>query len=218
MFKQILFTQWRWGAGIALFAAIAGFAIPVASVQNLGASFATRWEVASLMSSMQGWGYLYPMLATVAGLTMAITAWANDHQGRHVYALSLPVPRWHYVLLRFTAGAILLAPAVIGVWVGGLVAAVSITLPTGLHAYPAAIALRFALAALLMYAFIFAVGSGTKRTATWVFGSWLGILLVHVLLKAVTTRFDLLDWIFSGLGNWPGPLELFAAAWMLINV
>jgi hypothetical protein len=170
------------------------------------------------MTWLQSWGYFYPVLAIFAGLATALTAWAVDHQGRHVYALTLPLPRQQYVLFRFAAGAILLAPAVIGVWVGGLVASVSITLPPGLHAYPTALAFRFALATLLLYAFVFAVAAGSRRTGLAIIWGMAGVMVLQVLLHALTTRFDLLEWIFGRLANWPGPLEVFAAAWMLINV
>jgi hypothetical protein len=218
MFKQILYTHWKWGGVIALCAALVGFAIPVASVQALGSTATNRWEVSALMGSVQSWGYFYMLLALSAGLTLALTGWAADQQGRHVYALSLPLPRWQYVLFRFEAGALLLAPAALGVWIGGLVASVSITLPVGLHAYPTTLAFRFALATLLIYSIAFAAASGSRRTGVWIVSTFGGVMVAQVVLKLVTERFDLMEWIFTRLAEWPGPLEVLMSAWMLINV
>src|SRR5205823_857995 len=108
---------------------------------------------------------LYPVLAAALGLLVAIATWAPDHRGRHVHALSLPLPRWRYVLLRFGAGATLLAAPIVAVSAGALLATWSATIPAGLQGYPGALAIRFALAVLVAYAVFFAVSAGTARTA-----------------------------------------------------
>ncbi|RDJ93095.1 DUF2867 domain-containing protein, partial [Lacticaseibacillus rhamnosus] len=65
-----------------------------------------------LLGAMQAWGVLYPVLAAALGLLVAIATWAPAHRGRPVHALSLPLPRGRYVLLRFAAGLVLLVPPV----------------------------------------------------------------------------------------------------------
>jgi hypothetical protein len=218
MFKQILFTQWKWCGWFVVAGALGGFAAPLLSVQATAGPADTRFAVSELLSSVQAWGYLYPILAMLLGLVVALATWSNDHRGRHVYALSLPLPRWYYVLLRFGAGAILLLPAVLGVWIGGLVAAASVTLPTGLHAYPSSMALRFALAAIMAYALIFSISAGTTKTAGYLLGVILGLVFAQVLLSMAGADVNVLGDIIDRLMIWPGPFEVFTGRWMLINV
>lgn len=218
MFKQILASQWRWAGWWAVGLAFLAFSLPLASVQATSLPIETRFDVGNLLTTMQGWGYLYPVLAVLAALLVALASWSPDHQGRHVYALSLPIPRWHYVLLRFAAGAVLLAPIVAGVWIGGLVASVSITLPAGLHAYPTSVALRFALTLLFFYALIFAIASGTKRTAGYLLAAWFALFVLQGLLTALGSSVNLMEETLSALLAWPGPLVILAAGWMLIDV
>ena len=118
MFRMILSTQWKWSRLAVVLGAVAAFALPVLSVGQFGGTGPSRWEVQAMLGSIQAWGVLYPVLAIVLGVSVAALAWTYDHRGRHVYALSLPVPRWHYVLLRFGAGAVLLAGPVIALWAG----------------------------------------------------------------------------------------------------
>jgi hypothetical protein len=218
MFKQILYTHWKWAGWLVVGAAVAAFAIPVASVRGAGAVPDNGYEVSFMLQSMELWGYFYPVLAGAIGLILGITAWNADHAGRHVYALSLPIPRWHYALLRFGAGALLLLPVVAAMWIGTLVAVASLPLPTGLAAFPSTISLRFALATLMTYSLFFAVASGTKRTAGGILAVILGVVALQAVLAAVGSNVELIDPIFERLTRWPGPFEVLTARWMLINV
>src|SRR5512141_548229 len=103
MFRMILFTQWKWSRAILLPAVLAAFALPLFSVQSAGDPNRTAWEARALLNAVQSWGVGYPVLATAIALMVAMTAWTADHRGHHVYALALPVPRWHYALQRFGA-------------------------------------------------------------------------------------------------------------------
>ena len=103
MFRMILFTQWKWSRLTLLPLVVAAFALPLLSVQGAGNPQTTPWEARQLLNALQSWGVGYPVLATMIALFMAMTAWSADHRGRHVYALSLPIPRWHYALQRFGA-------------------------------------------------------------------------------------------------------------------
>ena len=218
MFQQILLTQWRWGRTAVLFLALAGFAIPMLTVQSLGDPTITRWRVAEALSDVQRWGLLFPLLAGGTGLFLALIAWGPDHTGRHVYALSLPLPRWHYALLRFGAGGVLLAIVTGGVLLGALVSVATASLPQGLQGYPFALALRFALAGFLAYAAFFAVTAGTNRTAGYILAGLSGLILAQVILSAAGTETDFLFWILERVFLWPGPFEVFTGRWMLIDV
>src|SRR3954463_15223225 len=101
MLAAITRTQWKWTRGVVLLATLVAFAIPLASLQAARDSYSAGDYVAQ----MQIWGVGYSLLAAGTGLLVALAAWSHDHRGRHVYALSLPVTRARYALLRFTAGA-----------------------------------------------------------------------------------------------------------------
>lgn len=218
MFRMILLTQWKWARLAVALGTVAAFALPVLSMGQFGREQASRWEVQAMLSSIQAWGVLYPVLATGLALLVAALTWSPDHRGRHVYALSLPVPRWHYVVLRFGAGAVLLLGPVVALWAGALVASAAAAIPPGLHAYPSVLALRFGLAVLVAYAVLFAVSSATARTAGYVLAALGGLILVAVLVSVAEVNVHILGPVLIRLFVWPGPLEIFTGRWMLIDV
>jgi hypothetical protein len=218
MFRMILFTQWKWSRLILLPAVIAAFALPVFSVQVAGTPNQSGWEARRMLSAVQSWGLAYPLLATGIALAMAMTAWGADHRGRHVYALSLPVPRWHYALQRFGAGIVLLIAPALALWIGATLAAATATIPTGLHAYPLALALRFTLALAVAYAVFFAITAGTTRTAGYVLATLGGIVLIQILAASAGIEIQLLPFVSDRMLLWPGPFEIFSGRWMLIDV
>src|SRR5256886_14126478 len=179
MFRAILYTQWKWCRLVILLATLAAFGLPLLSVEGARGPVG-YWEPRQLLGAVQGWGVLYPVLATAIALIVAMVTWAPDHRGRHVYALSLPLPRWHYALLRFAAGATLLAAPVVAVWLGGILATSMAVIPAGVHAYPTMLAVRFGLPGLGVYSIFFAVSAGPLRTA----GHFLRALGLVVALQA----------------------------------
>jgi hypothetical protein len=218
MFREILRTQWKWSAWAVVLATVASFVLPVMTVQDAWRINADGADVAQMMARAEVVGSFFPILALAAGIAMALLTWAPDHRGAHVYALSLPVPRWRYVLLRLAAGAVLLAPAVLALWIGAVVATAASTIPTGLHAYPTAITVRFAVALLLGYAFFFSLASGTMRTTVIL----LGILPVAAItLNAFIVLVggpSLLAAAWHEIVTLPGPFRLLFEPWLLINV
>lgn len=218
MFQTVLYTQWKWSRAVIALGAVAAFALPVLSVGQFGRMQASRWEVQAMLSSVQAWGVLYPVLAAVLALLLAVLTWSPDHRGRHVYALSLPLPRWHYVLLRFGAGALLLVGPVLALWAGALVATAAASIPAGLHAYPSMLALRFGLAVLVAYAVLFAVSSATARTAGVVLAALGALIALEVLASVAELNVRLLGPVLLRIFVWPGPLEIFTGRWMLIDV
>src|SRR2546430_12297719 len=165
MFRVMLYSQWKWTRLIVALGSIAAFALPLVSVQGAARADSSPLQAGELLQAVPSWGRLYPVRAAALGLVGAIATWAPDHRGRHVHAMSLPLPRWRYVLLRFGAGTTLLAAPVIAVSAGALLATWSATIPAGLQGYPVALAIRFALAVLVAYAVFFAVSAGPAPTA-----------------------------------------------------
>ncbi len=218
MFKAILYTQWKWSRVVVALSVVLAFALPIMSVQRAGITEPSRWEVQDLLRTIEMWSVWYAVFAAGLGLLMATTAWAQDHRGRHVYALSLPIPRWQYAMLRFTAGSLLLAAPVVALWIGALLATAMAQIPPGLNAYPSALALRFALAAFMAYSIFFAISAGTTRTAAYVLAVIGALVVTQVMLEASGMYGGLVEVLFDRVITWPGPLEIFTGRWMLIDV
>lgn len=218
MFRAILYSQWKWSRVIVVLGTVAAFAVPVLSLQ--GAASADRGSLASqdLLRAVQSWGVLYPLLAATLGLLVAITAWAPDHRGRHVHALTLPLPRWRYVMFRFAAGGLLLAAPIAAVALGAAGATLLATIPPGLQGYPIALAIRFGLALLVAYAMFFAVSAGTARTAGIVIGCLGAVIAVQLLAAVANIDLDLFAALHWLLMQGPGPLTVFTGRWMLVDV
>lgn len=227
MFKQILFTQWRSSRLILLPLVLISFALPVVTIQALGApGMGERfYSAAWLLDSMQIWLPLYPGLALILGTALALAGWSWDHKVGHVYALSLPLPRWEYALLKMGAGALLLLAPVTALWVGSLVGTAAVEIPDGLNAYPGALALRFLFASLLAYALLFAFAAGTARTTIavltglvlfFIVGEW-GVGLAANVVPSLE-RWSLVEWTLRQVVSWPGPADVFTGNWMLIDV
>lgn len=218
MFRQILLTQWKWsGLGVVV-AAVAAFALPMLTVQQAGVADPTWLDARALLPAMEYWSRAYPALALAVGLLIGTTAWSHDHRGQHVYAMALPLPRWHYVLLRYGAGLVLLTAPVVLLWLGSMLGASLASIPPGLTAYPHALALRFGLATLLAYSLFFAISAGTARTAGYVL-SIIGVLLVAQLLFSLAGGgTKVVEPVFDRMITWPGPFDIFVGRWMLIDV
>src|SRR5437773_9811236 len=218
MFRVMLYSQWKWSRLIVALGSIAAFALPIVSVQGAARADSNPLRAGELLQAVQAWGTLYPVLAAALALLVAIATWAPDHRGRHVHAMSLPLPRWRYVLLRFGAGTTLLAAPVIAVSAGAVLATWSATIPAGLQGYPVALAIRFALAVLVAHAVFFAVSAGTARTPGVILGLIGGVILVQVIAGVANSDLHLLGRVPVLVLNWPGPLAIFTGRWMLIDV
>ncbi|HWA56104.1 MAG TPA: hypothetical protein VG692_02565 [Gemmatimonadales bacterium] len=216
-FRAVLASQWRWSRIVVVLGTVAGFAIPVLSVQG---ATGTEKGLApdELLRWLQGWGVLYPLLAGGLGLLIAVAAWAPDHRGRHVHALSLPLPRWQYVLYRLLAGLTVLLLPMLAVQVGAVLATGLATIPAGLQGYAWALGLRFALATVVAFTIFFAISGGTTRTAGFLLSVIALVVAGQVMISVAGVNLDLLGSSLQMVFNWPGPLAIFAGRWMLIDV
>lgn len=215
MFNAVLYTQWKWARTPLLVLALASFALPVLSVRS---QYDPGLPAVALLSRIQSWGLVYPLLALCLGLLIALLIWMPDRSGRHIYALSMPVPRWRFVLLRFGAGLVLVMVPVALLGIGTLIATAATRMPPGVNAYPGAITLRFLLATLVAFSLAFAVAAGTSRLTKAVLGILCLVIAVEVALSlAGVTGVDpvlrLLEWMASPTG----PLDIFAGRWMLLD-
>jgi hypothetical protein len=234
MYQPMLFLHWKQvRLGLIPFM-LAAFGLPLLVVQGLGSPGAVGQAGAAtgtvmayrLLASYDFWTPFFPGLATGIGMILALTAWNWDHQLKHVYALSLPVPRWQYALLKMGAGAAIATLPAIALWAGALLASASVTLPSGLHAYPTALTLRFLAATLLAYSAFFAAAAGTVRTTLWIvsivtafvlFGNLIPDILATVGFESFA-RVDLVGTVWDAMASLPGPFEVFTGKWLLIDV
>src|SRR6266550_1089856 len=180
------------------------------------------WKGGAFMSAMFR-AVLYAQwkwsrLIAALGLLVAIAAWAADHRGRHIHALTLPLPRWHYVLLRFAAGFVLLVAPIAAVLAGAFLATWTATLAPGLQAYPIALTVRFALAVFVAYAVFFAISAGTARTAGIILSVIALLIFVQVVANMASLDLNLTGVLQTALVGGPGPLAVFTGRWMLVDV
>lgn len=214
MFRAILRTQWKWTKLVVLLASVAAFAMPLVSMNANVPRNAPR----AVIDRMQTWGVGYAILAGAVGLLVAVLAWSSDHRGRHVYALTLPVPRWRYVVMRFGAGVVFLMPVVVALAIGALLATSVEAIPQGLHAYPWALTARFALASLVAFALFFSVSAATARTAGYILGAICAVLVAQFLTDAAGLHWQVLSHAVDLVMGYPGILAVFGGRWALIDV
>jgi hypothetical protein len=228
MFAETLGLHWKVARWPLVPFVLLGFGVPLLALR-VASGIAERPDggmvAIELLGMMELWNPVYPLLASLLGVTVALTAWTLDHRGGHVYALSLPLPRWRYALLKLAAGGAVLLVPVLALWAGAWLGSVLAVIPEGLQAYPHAFAFRFLLAALVVYAATFALAAGTMRTAVLlisalvlflVFGTfaadWVGTILG---IPDMVTPLDLFD---RALLRWPGPFHVLGGNWSLIDV
>jgi len=227
MYQPMLFLHWKQIKVALIPFVVVAFALPLLSVQGTGGAGDMDRGTAAyvILASSEVWLPVFPALAMAIGITLALSSWNWDHQLDHVYALSLPLPRWEFALLKMGAGAALATLPAAGFWVGVHLAAAAVTLPPGLHAYPNALALRFFLAILLSYAAFFALAAGTVKTTVIVVSTLFLVGVVGVGLSGYLGDFSTffqntnpVQAVLDLASSSHGPLEVFLGAWALIDV
>jgi hypothetical protein len=220
MFNALMKVQWKWTRLAVLLATILGFAIPVGAVRMFDPSRYTggRPTPGNIIRAMQEAGVLYAFLAGAIGLVVAFIAWNADHKGRHIYALSLPVSRARYALMRFGAGSLFLLLPAAGVLLGCLIATAIIEIPAGMHAYPVQVAMRFFLSTFVAFAIFFAIAAASQRAAATVLGVLAVFFLVAVMINAMGVNYDIIGTVSKFIFAEPGILSIFTGRWMLVDV
>ena len=214
IFLAMLRVQWRWCRGILLAGGAVAGLLPFLTLRGITAQLLP----AEAMSGVRAWSPMYPAVAALLGLLVALASWSADRRGQHIHALTLPVERWRYVLLRFAGGTLLLAGPVLVFAIAAQWATSLAALPAGLSPYPWSLTLRFGVGVLLAFALFFAILSGTPRTAAIVLGVLVGVVLLDLVLGVVLPRAGLGNDLVSALFVGPGPFALFAGRWMLVDV
>ena len=178
-FRAVMMSFWRESRlAVTLLAGVA-LALPILAFRGTWTD-ADPWTAWDLLHAATRWSAAYPVLALTAALSLAAGAWWPDHRTRHVYALTLPIARPRYLLLRYAAGLALLVAIACVLWVGALIATFRIPLPPLLHAYPAGLAARFCLAGFSAYTLLFALSGLTPRIARLLVAGCLVLVIVTV--------------------------------------
>lgn len=228
MYQPMLFVHWKQARLLLVPFVVAAFGLPLMVVQGLGSGpegGAVTMNAYLIVNGYQTWLPMFPLLAVGVGAVIALTAWNWDHQQSHVYALSLPLARWEYVMLKMGAGVALVLVPGVALWLGAHVAAASVELPAGFQTYPNQLALRFVLASLVAYALFFSLASGTIKTTVWIVT---GVILFFFVGDAVSTGLGTVIPFFrdyniaTETAKWfvsvGGPFEVFTGNWTLIDV
>ena len=226
MFKQIMLLNWKVSKFALAMLVPLCIGLPIALLR-LSSEYTLQVSAMPALDMLrvaERWARAFPLLAGAAGCAIALCVWAWDHKTNHVYALSLPIERWRYALLKFLSGTTLLGVLFAAILLGSIIA-VSITdLPTGIRGYPMALAIRFLFAALITYAITFAFAAGTMKTTVRVFvimfvifigGGLLTDVIGDAMGRPVSSPIGLFH---DALSNWPGPFNVFGGSWMLIDV
>lgn len=227
MLMQTLSLQWKAARWALLPFVITAFGFPLMALRTARAnleqvSFAPAETV---LMSLQYWVLIFPLMAALLGVTVGLATWSWDHAAKHVYALSLPLRRREYAVLKFGTGAVLLTIPVAALMIGVLLGLAGFEVPDGLHAYPLAFTLRFLMAALVAYAVAFALASATMRTAVWVISAYLLFLIFGTIVVefareslGMTELLSPVELMSRALMRWPGPFHVYGGNWMIIDV
>jgi hypothetical protein len=229
MFVRTLEVHWkvlRWPLAIL---AVVAFAAPLLWAGPTGAvmadwdpAIAARfWNTGTLQTDGN---QLFPFLAVAAGALAALGVWYPDHDGDHVFALSLPVSRTRYVLTKFGAGFALLLPVAVAFLAGALVALAGLDLPDWLHGRPFGTTFRFLLGATVVYSLLFALAAGTIPTTL---KTLVALGVVAILVPALPLFVDAsgspwflraAELLYHALYEWPGPFAVLTGGWSLLGV
>ncbi|HEV8410138.1 MAG TPA: hypothetical protein VGQ30_06495, partial [Gemmatimonadaceae bacterium] len=174
MFKQVLYTQWKWARMELLAYTLGAFLVPTA-IMKIAVNGFNNSTVAGTLSLVAGAGGFFVFLAFVCAVGLAVRPYLIDQALKHVYSLSLPVPWSTFLGYRFLAGAVLLIAPAIAVLMGAALAAWTVAVPPTLHAYPVGMAVRFYFSALEIYSATFLLqylaGKNAVRVVLVIFGA-----------------------------------------------
>jgi hypothetical protein len=228
MLRQLVYLHWKAARWAVLLLVPVSFGLPLL-VARIAAENAEGIEpsfaAGSMIHGSQIWAPFFPLVAALAGVAFALTAWTWDHRGNHIYALSLPLPRWEYALLKFVAGTSLLAAPVLALFAGAVIGSALLDMPQGVRTYPVALGMRFLLATIIAYAMTFALAAGTVKTTMRILIALVLFLIGGALAGEIVQNIFGLERAFSPfrvfeavLLRWPGPFHVFGGSWMLIDV
>jgi hypothetical protein len=211
MFTVILRQVWRDSRWMLLFLAACAVVI-VRGAVHLAVAPPPVQEPERILVETQFWGLMMPVLAFTAATLLSIITWWPDRRGWWVYALTLPVRRERYALMRAGAGGLVLGGLALAFAVTVAVCARGAVVPDGLQLYASGVILRFTLALLVSHA-LWTMFALVGRPVAW---AVVGLVVVAIGLELVGVH--VIGGILDALtGRW-SPLHVLSGRWMLIDV
>ena len=216
MFKAIVSLQWKSARAWIIVAMLAVAALPFASVTRTWPTDPDRFAI--FLAELDLWSVFYPLTAVVVGVTISVLTWRSDRRGDFVYALTLPVARWRYVLLRFGASAVWLGAIAVALWLAAMIAVATVSMPATLSSHPHRLAAKFALALLSVFGLAFAGAALPQKVRRGVAWTVVVVLALQFGLSQLGIGEDWLRLVAESLVGPGGPLAALGGRWMLIDV
>ena len=227
MLTAVIRMQWRYARWLMLFLSLLAFAAPVITSATAGGLDLRDQPVRDVLATFSIGGVALVPVALLSGLIAGIIGWTVDTNLGYVYLLVHPVPRWYMVLLRFTAGLLLLALPVAALLAGNLGVTLLGTPPEFIRAFPAGQAVRFAAVAVTMYGVMFGAAAiptpardenDAARRALFVIVGAVALLVLGVWLDQAVVGGSIGRWLEQwSVGPW-SPLQLLFGRWGLYDV
>ncbi len=217
MFKQVLYTQWKWSRAELMFCVVGAFIVPTL-ILRVGYEVVDGYSITNVLGVVGFAGMFFGSLSLFTAFALAWRPYIVDMSLRHVGPLSLPVPWPEFVRLRFLAGATLVLLPTFAVWIGGVIATTTSAIPLTLHAYPGGVALRFLTATLVAYAAGFMLQYVAGKHAVRVAVISFFVVLLLALAASMLGFENVIGKVWNVITTWPGPFSIFNARWMLIDV
>ena len=92
MFRVLLYSQWKWSRLVITLGTITAFGLPIVSVQGFARDAASPMRSGEMLSAMQSWGVLYPVLAAALGLAVSAMDEREHHDSRPARSLAIDWP------------------------------------------------------------------------------------------------------------------------------
>lgn len=215
MLRTVVWLQWKSARPWIVASVVAVIALPIASA---GLAWPSDPDLlAFFLAKLDLWSWLYPTLAVVLGVAFAVLTWQADRQGDFVYALSLPLPRWRYVLLRYGATAGWVAAVAAALWLAAFGVTSLIAIPETLSVHPHQLAAKFFLATLAVFTAAFAIGAMPERTRRIGIRIALAVVAVELAMVLLGQEFRFLTPLVRALAGRTGPFAALGGRWMLID-
>ena len=215
MYRALLAEQWKHQrVEITALSIAAAVACPACVWMVTGGEY-QPWQLVETGGKI---GFAGAWIALITGVACSIRPYVLDARAKHTYALSLPVPRSDYSLLRVGSGLSLTLVPGVAFLIGASIAAQAAPPGTLLQTFPLQLTLRFALAAAFAFSFVFGVQYGLGRQAVrWLMIAGLTVIGVEVVGQ-LALHVSMTAPFFDLIVTRGSPLRVFMTRWTLFNV
>jgi hypothetical protein len=178
----MLAAEWGRRRSVILLLTAASLLVPVVAYAGLAAS--ARDGSGDRVADLRLLGMVLAVWAVP--LVWGGGAWKDEHRGRWVYALALPIGRVRHFALRYLAGLAWLLLPLAAMCLSARALAAFVQLPRGMYAYPGAFALWACMTGWLLYTVMFVLAARFERPWMIAVGTLLCLVLANVTLEMGT--------------------------------